>query len=287
MISGRVGIFGPNEDDQARAVASAIESLGGEAVWLDPETFPAELDMSDRGGERFLGDLPERAIAGWYVRYFHVSDLPDPQANADRSAFLTSWLLTAEPGRRIVNPVAAMQQNLFKPYQLDRLRRAGIRIPRTLITNVPAHALDFVASVGEAVYKPVSGGALAREWTPADAAHLPVLRKVPLIFQERVRGTALRIHTLDGEVVDAVRVDSEHLDYRAADFRVTRVRLEASARQTCVAAARAVGMPFAAIDAFAGPDGTLTVLELNPTPYFLAYDGAAIAERLAAYLLGR
>lgn len=287
MKQVHVGIFSPGEDEQARAVASAAESLGGEIAWLDPETFPGNLDLSDRDGERLVGDLPDSAIAGWYVRYFHVSDLPDPHANAERSAFLTSWLQGIERGRRMINPVAAMQQNLFKPYQLERLRRAGVPVPRTLVTNVPAHALEFVAAVGEAVYKPVSGGSLAQEWTPADAEHLHVLRRVPLIFQERLRGITLRVHVLEDEVLDAVRVDSEHLDYRTADFLVTHVDLAPDARRVCVAAARAVDMPFAAIDAFTGEDGAVTVLELNPTPYFLAYDGAAIAERLAAYLLGR
>src|SRR5262249_11504901 len=49
----------------------------------------------------------------------------------------------------------------MKPMQLTVAARAGLTVPRTIITNVPASVRDFAAEVGDLVYKTMSTGVVA------------------------------------------------------------------------------------------------------------------------------
>src|SRR5258708_13290586 len=44
----------------------------------------------------------------------------------------------------------------FKPVQLDAAMRAGLHVPRTIVSGEPAYAASFAESVARVIYKPLA-----------------------------------------------------------------------------------------------------------------------------------
>jgi glutathione synthase/RimK-type ligase-like ATP-grasp enzyme len=285
---GRIGIFGPEDDDQALHVAACARRLGADVVFLRPAEFPWEASLSDADGRLHLGQDDLSDVAGWYIRTYNFVATGDAVADRERQGFLGALIWNAGSRARVVNPVPALMQNALKLRQLHLFREAGLPLPRTLVSNDPDRVKAFVAEQGDVVYKPVAGGALARRWEPGDEGRLGALREGPVIFQECVTGTNLRIHVLDGDVISAGAIASDALDYREADFDIAPHPLTVPERKLCRTAAAAVGMPFAALDMIRRPDGSLVLLEANPTGYFLLFEqrlSHPIGSQLASYLV--
>ncbi|MBM3275501.1 MAG: hypothetical protein FJZ00_10125, partial [Candidatus Sericytochromatia bacterium] len=225
---GRVGIFGPADDDQALHVADCVRRLGSDVVFLRPAEFPWEATLSEDDGRLHQGQDDLADVGAWYIRTYNFVPTGDAIADRERQAFLGALIWNADSGARVVNPVPALMQNSFKLRQLHLFREAGLPLPRTLVSNDPARVRAFVAEQGDVIYKPVAGGALARRWEPGDEARLDSLREGPVIFQECVAGTNLRVHVLGGEVISAGAIASESLDYREAEFDIVPHRLAAT-----------------------------------------------------------
>jgi glutathione synthase/RimK-type ligase-like ATP-grasp enzyme len=184
--------------------------------------------------------------------------------------------------------------SLLKPFQLQRLERWGFPVPRTLVTNDPDRARDFVAGVGRAIAKPVLGGAFAQEMAPEAVARLELIRQSPVMFQELVAGPDIRVTAAGGRILSAVEVESDRLDFRATEAyergeeQLTPVDLPAWVHEMCRRAMEASGLGFTALDLKRrGPDDYV-ILELNFSPAFLWVErktGHPISEGLARYLV--
>jgi glutathione synthase/RimK-type ligase-like ATP-grasp enzyme len=192
----------------------------------------------------------------------------------------------------VVNRVAGGISNNSKPYQALLLRRAGLRVPPTLVTNDAEAARAFVSAHGAVIYKSLSGiRSIVRRLEPADLSRLDLLRHGPAQFQAYVPGDNVRVHTV-GDRVFAVRVHSEAVDYRYAhrdglDMEMERSSLPRTIQDACVAVARDLDLPLAGIDLKQTPDGEWYCFEVNPCPGFLYYErhsGLPISAALADLL---
>jgi hypothetical protein len=233
------------------------------------------------GGAEWSLDLAD--ITGVYVRFLgpegrlplHAAPETGGALRAEADAGLMALL--EDLPCPVVNRVAGGMSNNSKPYQTLLLRRAGLRIPPTLVTNDAAAARAFYAAHGEVIYKSVSGvRSIVRRLEAESLARLELLRDGPAQFQAYVPGDNVRVHTV-GDRVFAVRVRSDAVDYRYAHrdgltVQMEPVTLPGAIEQACLAIARDLDLLFAGIDLKETPDGDWYCFEVNPCPGFIYYE---------------
>ena len=295
--------IGVPRDPQIKRVTAEIRALGGAVLRCDTSAFPGHTRISLQDGRLRIGQREIPPLQACYARALGASPLlPDfaedlrtrPRgllAQCDETrALLVSILKTLERnGVRVVNPVHANEQHSEKPYQLELLRSAGLPVPRSLATNDPAAVRRFVRDVGQAVYKPLAGGATVRSVEPVDLNddRLELLKTAPVLFQERIEGTPVRAYVVGKRVVAAAEIISDDIDYRRNEQAVVSTRLSPHERRTALAAAEACGMLFAGVDLIRSAKKTW-ILECNPSPMFAVFEkktGADVAGPLAKLLL--
>jgi glutathione synthase/RimK-type ligase-like ATP-grasp enzyme len=197
-----------------------------------------------------------------------------------------------------VNSVDATWFHRSKPAADLRLRAAGVGAPRSLVSDDPAAVREFVEAISAdavnpgdcVVRKPVAGGGACVAVRPEDLTDgaLAGLATAPALFQERIRGEDLRVYVLAGEVVAGALIETTALDYRGNESGISALAVDDELADLCLRAASALGMVFSGIDVKRAADGCLTVLDVNPSPMFLAIERRTrqpIADRLAARLV--
>jgi glutathione synthase/RimK-type ligase-like ATP-grasp enzyme len=298
-------LLGADDDEHIQFIAADLRARGEEPIVIDPRLFPANLSLSlgAAASDIRVGDHARLVPHSVYVRSLYT----DPggfKSNADQ-AMDRDWRKTnAALGERWTVLTALLQRwaalgvalynaadsagTLNKPYQLALLERAGLPVPRTLWSNDPAAVSEFCAQ-GEVVYKPVRGGAHTRKVAPRDLEpeRLARLRASPVCFQELLPGRNLRVYVVDDEVVCALAVESEELDFREVVPRVTAIELSRELAEQCVRATSLMGLRFTGMDLREDAEGRAKFLELNSSPMFLGFEalaGVRIGVHLSAAL---
>lgn len=304
------------DDDHALAVLDEVGRRGHGAVLFDLASFPGQTALvmqHDPSGSRFalrLGAGPPIDLAAcravWWRRpqpfvideaitdpdhrHFAYAECHDAIAGL-WSALDVSWV--DEPTR--------VEAAAKKPFQLRVAREAGLRIPRTLVTNDVDAARAFVREigVGRTVYKAFTATEQAWRETrilrPAEVDLLARVALAPVIFQEYVPAAVdLRVTIVGGQVFPAA-IYSQQTGYEV-DFRleIDTVRIEPCALPPPVAAAllrlmRRLGLRYGAIDMRRTPEGDHVFLEINPAGQWLFVEqrtGLPITPALVGELLG-
>lgn len=290
MIEDRIVLVGGEEDFHLEAVKSHLEEYGAEPVCFDPRTFPdsSTLSLGDELHDQALDTSDVSVPAAVYIRSMALHPLSfgvDVQqemeqnwkttliAFREREELLRSLFLRWEHlGVPVYNPVST-NNALRKPYQIARLKDAGIPVPETLWTNDPEDVLDFVEG-REVIYKPVRGGASTRKLTEEDLTEkrLQALSNAPVTFQELLPGEDIRVYVLDEEIIGAFRIHTEEIDYRQNEQDVELISLSDDVHEICQKTVSTLGLRFTGMDLKADTDGKLKVLEANPSPMFLGFD---------------
>lgn len=301
-------VCGGLNDGVTELVCARLDDCGFAYRLLDLTRFPEAF----RFAWRWSGGAPSGWIAGpdWhldldditgvYVRFLGPDDRPpsdrDPATAAALRAEADVSLMTLleDLSCPVVNRTAGGLSNNSKPYQALLIRRAGLRVPPTLVTSTPDAARAFHAEHGEVIYKSLSGiRSIVRRLGPDQLARLHLLRDGPAQFQAYIPGRNIRVHTV-GDQVFATRIDSEAVDYRYAHVDGLRTRLAPAIlppaiEEACLGLARSLDLAFAGIDLKQTPDGEVYCFEVNPSPGFLYYEhhtGQPISNALAALLRG-
>lgn len=228
-------------------------------------------------------------------RHQVLSDAVDPAYtdDIDRScaAALQGELITEFGGAWISDPVATeLAGNPLIP--LRAARRAGIRIPPTLVSHDPARIRGFCAAHPRAVIKPIRTPgelALTAVVSPELLARDDVLALSPAIYQACVPGDRhLRI-TVFGDHCFAALIESRELDWRV-DLSVPFHRYQPGAplRAALHTVLRSLGLAMGVFDLALTPDGEVVFVELEPQGAFLFVEGLCdlpIARSLADYLV--
>jgi glutathione synthase/RimK-type ligase-like ATP-grasp enzyme len=298
-------------DPHVRMVAKRLEEKGAAVVRLDVGELPADCTLSVFAGDgavrvrgrRALGDFDLSAVRSIWLR--RTSDArADARLEGEDRAFVereTTALLVGLAGalgeRFWVNPLAnalVARAGNGKIAHLELARRAGLAVPRTLATNDPDAAREFVRGCpGGAIFKPFAAPVRTEELadgrkryravytTKLDDAALAKLDSVrlgPGIFQELVpKRLELRV-TVIGERVFATEIHSQVHDKSAVDFRrhydlgstpYLAHELPERVRDRLLALLRALGLVFGACDLILRPDGEYVFLEVNEQGQFL------------------
>ena len=307
----RIGIFGSAADQQCQAVKALLEQRGAEVVLVESQGLNHGQAFWFDGEDYWAGGRRLSDVGSWYLRHV-MSPLPPAFAIEDRYylyadwyteymrrrerfGFQLSWLLwLGLRGVPAVNPPEHGSVVQMKPYQLAAAAAAGLAVPRTLITNSPQRVREFVAETGEVVYKPSMGGGLCHALDKSATARLDAIAAAPVTFQERVRGTSIRVTVIGQEVVSAVRIPTAELDYRASQEHAAGKQtyepmdLPPELVQRCLRLMQLCGLVFSGIDFIQRADGSFVFLEANSSPIYLDVEQKTrtpITAKLADFLL--
>jgi hypothetical protein len=209
-------------------------------------------------------------------------DLHDPAARdlvtRDCRATLVGLMVTEFDGAWISHPEATrMAEN--KLVQLDAARRAGLRLPRTLVSQDPDAVRGFCRELdGRVIVKTVAGtpmtpimtGALTQEMLRSDRA----ISLSPAIYQEHVPGSRhLRICCFGDEIHTAL-LEAEALDWRyPLDATAEPYALDESVAERLRTLLADLELRMGIFDMKLADDGEPVWLEVNPQGQFLFLEG--------------
>ncbi len=307
----KIGIFGSHNDPQSQLLISALKRRSAEVALVESTSIHTGTEFSYRNGSFFYNGERLDDVAGWFLRYV-ISPLP-PRFKAgedfvlyqdwfyeymhrqERYTFQIAMLLAwGARGIPVVNPPENGGVMQIKTFQLDIARLSGLDIPRTLVTNNKEKVAQFKQEVGEVVFKPSMGGALCTPLDEEAEKELDLLRQSPVIFQERVKGTPVRVTMVGDQVVSCARIPSSRLDYRdnpgynegkqvyLPEFLPETIRLK------CLEMMKNCGLLFSGIDFILQEDGRWVFLEANSSPIYLDIErktGVSITDAIADHLL--
>lgn len=313
-------LLGPTSDPHLGRLDEALRARGAEGRIVDSRAQPAgpRVSFSPTDEVSEIGGVPLSSLTAAFVRALpprhptfarppaagagYTSDevrLAESEGGALRDTLSAALELLWSRGVCVLNPPVAGVYEQQKPLQLSCARRAGFRIPRTLVTNDAEEGARFVRELCESgrecIAKPVRGGAYASLVTPDDP-RLRSLARAPVILQERARGADVRALLLENEVLAAVRLEgTSAVDYRAdpayqrGEARYVPLELDVEVRRQLVSVQTGLGIPFAGVDLrFDEESGRYTFLEMNAAPAFLELEeksGIDVSARLAERLL--
>jgi glutathione synthase/RimK-type ligase-like ATP-grasp enzyme len=291
----KIALFGSKADPHGQALAAEARRRGAEVAWVEPDALERAAPLRDDAREWWLDGVRVDDARAALVREVPLPSPPVVEREGqwvlhedwfagymqsrERAALYACWLRGLEhAGVPVVNPAVASSAVAFKPFQLRVLLGMGAPIPRTLVSNDPEEVRRFAETVGEVVYKPVEGGALARRMDAEALGRLELVRRSPAIFQERVRGADVRVVVVGARVVSSAEVEGseegQEVDFRAdpayarGEAAYRAAPLPAEVERQCVAAARACGLVVAGVD-LKRAGARWTFLELNSAPRYL------------------
>jgi MvdC family ATP-grasp ribosomal peptide maturase len=302
-------------------VEEALARRGARPFRLNTDRFPAAVKLSARMGDERVSHLVTDAgaeISTAEIRAVWARKLWTPQMDADlderfremcirESAAALEGFFDALHDARWVNDLQLEHAAENKQRQLRVAAQAGLRIPRTLVTNDPAAARQFFAETeGRMVAKllrplTVSMNApslfvYTSQVSEEDLASAETLRHSPMVFQELIpKARELRVAWVSGEVfagaLDASGTSRGQTDWRLAapeECRWQRAELPGEVSRGLRAMMSELGLVYGAIDLIFTPAGEHVFLEVNPAGEWgmLERDlGLPIADAIARALL--
>lgn len=279
------------DDAEADLVGEEMEQWT-RVVRLDTADFPQRVGLAATpGGEtpgwlRVGGEVVDlRSVKAVYRRSPGVFGLDETMSSAE----LRFALMEAVQGMGgilsglsclWVNHPARVADASYKPIQLGVASRAGLHVPRTLVTNDGPAARKFIADLGgTAIYKPMSVGVLGEDGhvkvvnaslVTADLVDDEGVAKTAHTFQQFVdKRFDVRVTTI-GEHSFAVAIHAgnsrSRVDWRADYDSLTYevIDLPATVARGLRAYMIEVGLTYAAFDFSVDRNGKWWFLEANP-----------------------
>jgi tetrahydromethanopterin:alpha-L-glutamate ligase len=258
------------EDWTACAFVRSIEQRGAEAVPINLATISTSISTTEF--TIFDAQLQELALDALLVRDVGISfALEEMEVKHDLVR------LVEASGIPVMNSSDAIQNAANKFYSFYLFRRAGLPIPRTIVTAELDVAIKAVETFGTALAKPTFGsqgkGIVKLESSQPDVrARLAALQKERgmLYLQEFVPnpGRDIRVFVVgDGALAAIYRVSSAgaYVSNLSQGGTPVACNITEEIRDIAVRAAQAIGADFAGVDLLEGADG-MVVLEINGTP---------------------
>jgi hypothetical protein len=297
-------LWGSMDDEPLAMARAALEKAGAEYFFLDHRRiFTSEIDYAFKAGTGgrcsvTQGDagIDLASVRAAYVRgssfydYEEMRGRPRDDPLALRAAGfelqLTAFLDASDA--LVINRSDPSATNNSKPYQLTVIRRAGLGIPETFITNDAGAAKGFLSANPDSIYKSVSGvRSIVRRVSGAQFGFMDDVAWCPTLFQRIVEGTNYRAHVLN-DLVLAVRLESDQLDYRYGQTTMVAAELPAEVAGKCRRLSSMLGLHFSGIDLMRTPDDEWFCFEVNSSPgysYFELGSGQPISAALAGLMI--
>jgi MvdC family ATP-grasp ribosomal peptide maturase len=302
-------------------VSHALERRGVRPIRFNTDLFPSSIKLSARAGDErpahIFTETGEQISAAevcavwarklWSPRMAHDLDERYRSMCVEESIAALEGFLDALHDARWVNDLHRQRAAENKQRQLRVAARAGLRVPRTLVTNDPAAARQFFAeNEGQTVAKLLRPIAVSMDAnTPfvytnrvreEDLAVAETLRHSPMVFQELIpKACELRVAYVAGKTfagaLDASGTSRGQTDWRRVapeQCRWQKAQLPAEVASSLHALMLELGLVSGAIDFICTPSGEYVFLEVNPGGEWgmLERDlGLPISESIAEALL--
>jgi glutathione synthase/RimK-type ligase-like ATP-grasp enzyme len=289
-----------DHDEHADAVIRELDARDVPVFRFHPEEFPHACSLSlDIQSGRVTGEIRkadhavalDEICAAWYRRARNLfqgrrlsltSEKLDNYVRAQSTATLAALceslqtLWVGHPDRLRVAEVKALQ--------LVRASQAGLKTPRTLISNDQAQARMFVDALGEVqcAIKPLVALGVTDEHgyrlpltTLLPRGHsLDSVAAAPTIFQPYVEKEFELRCVVIGEKIFAAKINSQATEATRTDWRAGQPDHEVFALPDDVEASirrltDSFGLNFASLDMIVTPEGEFVFLELNPNGQWL------------------
>ena len=303
-------------------VSQALARRGVRPIRFNTDLFPSSVKLSARARDERSADLYTDAgeqICTSEVRAVWARKLWTPRMADDlderyrlmcarESAAALEGFLDALHDARWVNDLQRQRAAENKQRQLRLAARAGLRVPRTLVTNDPVTARQFFAeNDGNTVAKLLRPLTVSMDAAQAfvytsrvreeDLASAEALRHSPMVFQELIpKAYELRVACVAGETftgaLDASGTSQGDTDWRRAapeECRWQQAQLPVEVSKGLQVLMSELGLVFGAVDLICTPAGEHVFLEVNPSGEWgmLERDlGFSISEAIAEALLG-
>ena len=230
-------------------------------------------------------DVRELDLIWWRRVSYPQRDHPSFSDEYVRQLVSNEWktalygLLTGEfTGCWISNPEKTLRaQN--KLLQIQAAQTAGLRVPRTLVSQDPEAVRCFCAmQENEQVIVKALRGAMGRilAAVPITLRQLEdaAIRLCPAIYQELIPGRQhLRINCF-GDDIYPFLIETDALDWRRnLQAPMSPYSLDEQTQEQLLEVLRILGLEMGIIDAKLTPDGELVWLEVNPQGQFLFAEG--------------
>jgi glutathione synthase/RimK-type ligase-like ATP-grasp enzyme len=218
----------------------------------------------------------------WYRRpYFYRSPIKDQvqrnHAEKELDSLFEGMWRTLDRAFWLNSPVS-LEQTRKKTFQLHLASSVGLQVPRTLVTNNPDEARNFVASCESgAVFKNINTGfldygdeAFVVPTTPVQQHlldNISLIKRLPGLFQERVaKAYELRV-TIVGEFIFPVFINSQKYEETSCDWRnkldYREAELPENVRRQLLKLMDLLGIKFGAFDLAVDPNGEYWFFEVN------------------------
>lgn len=302
-------------------VAEAVSRRGARPFRLDTDLFPEAVRISSsltsRGAEYFIDagrvSLLAREVRAVWARKIWPPRLDENLDERLRAMCVRESLAALEGfldglgDARWVNDPSREREAENKLSQLRLAAAAGLKVPRTLVTNDPARARAFYEELDRVMVakllRPLSVSmneapffVYTSEVTARDLEEADTLRHCPMVFQERIpKERELRVAYVGGRLfagaIDAGDSARGATDWRRAEvgecaWEPAEVPREVAA--SLDALMTRLGLVYGAIDLIRTPSGEHVFLEVNPGGEWgmLERDlGLPISEAIAEELL--
>ena len=302
-------------------VSQALARRGVRPIRFNTDLFPSSIKLSARAGDERVAELLTEAgeristaevCAVWARKLWspRMADDLDERYRlmcAGESVAALEGFFDALHHAHWVNDLQRQHAAENKQRQLRLAARAGLRVPRTLVTNDPDAARQFFAETeGQTVAKLLRPLAVTMDAVQPfvytnrvreeDLAGAETLRHSPMVFQELIpKACELRVAWVAGKVfagaLDASGTSRGHTDWRRAapeECRWQKAQLPAEVASSMQVLMSELGLAFGAVDLICTPSGEHVFLEVNPGGEWgmLERDlGLPISEAIAEALL--
>lgn len=298
-MASTVLIITNDNDVHADAVTLELQKRDVPVFRFHPEEFPhacsVSIEIRDGSIEGEIATAYRRVAfkdvcAAWYRRPHSLlpgvanplaaklSDYVRIQSTATMRA-----LYETLPAFWVGHPFT-LQRAEVKALQLAEASKAGLKTPRTLISNQPEKAAAFVDRLGETdcAIKPLytSGVSDEQGYRLPLTAILPKghpldsVAQAPNIFQPYIHKAAELRCVVIGDRVFSAKINSQgddktRTDWRGGECTHERYPLPAQIEASIHRLMESFGINFASLDMIVTPEGDYVFLELNPNGQWL------------------
>ncbi|TRO47266.1 RimK family alpha-L-glutamate ligase [Candidatus Bathyarchaeota archaeon] len=288
----KVGIIASDRKEwHVQRLSAALESRGAETHMLPATRFHSRISAQ-----------PRVSVRGYPVDDYDAVIVRRVPGGTPEQVFYRMDVLhrLEDMGVRVINPSEAIERAVDKYYTSTLLEDAGIRTPRTVVTERFGEAMEAFRELGgDVVVKPIFGS-LGEGMTRIGDEEIAyrvfrALERMGSVFyvQEFIPhgGEDIRAFVVGEEVVASMRRRSEGWKTNiSAGGRAEPHVLEEELVDLSLDASKAIGLEYTGVDLLRSEeDGWVYVVELNSTPGWQGLQTVTetdIAMRIVDYVLG-
>jgi len=287
----KIGIIGSDRKEwHINRLLNELEKQGAEAYLLPITKMKAA-----------VGTKPRLSVKGYPIDdYDAVIVRRVPGGTAEQVFYRMDTLHRLdEMGVKVFNPADSIEKAVDKYYTSALLEEAGIKTPRTIVTENFNEAMKVFKELGEdIVVKPLFGslGMGITRVTSEDLAYRVFraleMTKSVYYLQEYIphNGEDIRVFVIGDEVVASMkRVSDNWKTNISTGAKARKHQVSDEIQEICQKAARKLGLEYTGVDIIVSGDDVY-VIELNSTPGWKGLQTVTeidITKKLGEYVLSK